>query len=167
MRFEWFVSRRYLASRERRGIISLITVISIGGVACGGVASNRRKRFAVRGLIVGPQFPPVLRGRNGLGRRRSGPRWVGIDNKLAVVRMLPAKVIADFDLAIAAGQLIHQYGHHRLDLRANELPTNPSHERNDSAHKCGLPLFFPQKAHALPHGGRQPTSSENAMFSVA
>ncbi|MCX8036435.1 MAG: ABC transporter permease [Candidatus Sumerlaeia bacterium] len=38
MRFEFFVSRRYLASRERRGIISLITVISIGGVAVGVAA---------------------------------------------------------------------------------------------------------------------------------
>jgi lipoprotein-releasing system permease protein len=38
MRFEFFVSRRYLASRERRGIISLITLISIGGVAVGVAA---------------------------------------------------------------------------------------------------------------------------------
>ncbi len=38
MRFEFFVSRRYLASRERRGIISLITIISIGGVAVGVAA---------------------------------------------------------------------------------------------------------------------------------
>jgi lipoprotein-releasing system permease protein len=38
MRFEFFVSRRYLASRERRGLISLITVISVGGVAVGVAA---------------------------------------------------------------------------------------------------------------------------------
>jgi len=38
MRFEFFVSRRYLASRERRGLISLITFISIGGVAVGVAA---------------------------------------------------------------------------------------------------------------------------------
>lgn len=38
MRFEFFVSRRYLASRERRGLISLITIISIGGVAVGVAA---------------------------------------------------------------------------------------------------------------------------------
>jgi lipoprotein-releasing system permease protein len=38
MRFEFFISRRYLASRERRGIISLITIISVGGVAVGVAA---------------------------------------------------------------------------------------------------------------------------------
>jgi len=38
MRFEFFVSRRYLASRERRGLISLITIISVGGVAVGVAA---------------------------------------------------------------------------------------------------------------------------------
>lgn len=38
MRFELFISRRYLASRERRGLISLITVISVGGVAVGVAA---------------------------------------------------------------------------------------------------------------------------------
>jgi lipoprotein-releasing system permease protein len=38
MRFEFFVSRRYLASRERRGLISLITIISVGGVAIGVAA---------------------------------------------------------------------------------------------------------------------------------
>jgi len=38
MRFEFFISRRYLASRERRGLISLITLISIGGVAVGVAA---------------------------------------------------------------------------------------------------------------------------------
>jgi len=38
MRFELFVSSRYLASRERRGLISLITIISIAGVAVGVAA---------------------------------------------------------------------------------------------------------------------------------
>lgn len=38
MRFEFFISRRYLASRERRGLISLITIISVGGVAVGVAA---------------------------------------------------------------------------------------------------------------------------------
>jgi hypothetical protein len=30
-----------------------------------------------------------------------------------------------------------------------------------------LPPFFSEKPHASSHGGRQPTFTENAMFSVA
>ena len=35
MRFEWFVASRYLRSRRRQSFISIISVISIGGVALG------------------------------------------------------------------------------------------------------------------------------------
>ncbi len=38
MNFEWFVSRRYLAARRRQGFISVITFISVAGVAVGVMA---------------------------------------------------------------------------------------------------------------------------------
>lgn len=38
MYFEWFVSLRYLKAKRRHGFISLITLISIGGVAVGVMA---------------------------------------------------------------------------------------------------------------------------------
>ena len=36
--FEWLIARRYLFSRERKGLISLISLISVGGVAVGVAA---------------------------------------------------------------------------------------------------------------------------------
>lgn len=38
MSYEWFVSRRYLAAKRKQTFISLITWISIGGVAVGVTA---------------------------------------------------------------------------------------------------------------------------------
>ena len=38
MRLEWFVARRYLASRRGRGFLSLITLIAMGGVFVGVMA---------------------------------------------------------------------------------------------------------------------------------
>jgi len=38
MNFEWFVSRRYLAARRKQGFISVITFISVAGVAVGVMA---------------------------------------------------------------------------------------------------------------------------------
>jgi len=38
MRFEWFVGRRYLRAKHKQGFISLITVISLAGVALGVLA---------------------------------------------------------------------------------------------------------------------------------
>lgn len=38
MHFEWFVSRRYLKAKRKKGFISLITVISVVGVAVGVMA---------------------------------------------------------------------------------------------------------------------------------
>ena len=38
IRFEWFVCRRYLAARRRQGFISVITLISVAGVAVGVMA---------------------------------------------------------------------------------------------------------------------------------
>ena len=38
MYFEWFVSLRYLKAKRRQGFISLITLISVGGVAVGVMA---------------------------------------------------------------------------------------------------------------------------------
>ncbi len=38
MRYEWFVSLRYLKARQRQGFISLISVISVSGVAVGVMA---------------------------------------------------------------------------------------------------------------------------------
>ncbi|MFC1837263.1 lipoprotein-releasing ABC transporter permease subunit [Thermodesulfobacteriota bacterium] len=38
MRYEWFISLRYLKTKRRQGFISLITVISIAGVAVGVMA---------------------------------------------------------------------------------------------------------------------------------
>ena len=35
MKFEWFVASRYLRSRRKQSFISIISVISIGGVALG------------------------------------------------------------------------------------------------------------------------------------
>ena len=35
MRFEWFVASRYLRSRRKQSFISIISIISIGGVALG------------------------------------------------------------------------------------------------------------------------------------
>jgi lipoprotein-releasing system permease protein len=36
--FEWLIARRYLFSRERKALISLISLISVGGVAVGVAA---------------------------------------------------------------------------------------------------------------------------------
>ena len=38
MYFEWFVSQRYLRAKQRQGFLSLITIISIGGVLVGVMA---------------------------------------------------------------------------------------------------------------------------------
>ncbi len=38
MYFEWFVSLRYLKAKRRHGFISLITLISVGGVTVGVMA---------------------------------------------------------------------------------------------------------------------------------
>ena len=35
MRFEWFIASRYLRSRRKQSFISIISIISIGGVALG------------------------------------------------------------------------------------------------------------------------------------
>lgn len=37
-RYEWFIARRYLFSRQRRALLSVITVITVGGVALGVAA---------------------------------------------------------------------------------------------------------------------------------
>ncbi len=38
MNFEWFVAGRYLRARRKEKVISIITVISIAGVAAGVMA---------------------------------------------------------------------------------------------------------------------------------
>ncbi|MBI1928162.1 ABC transporter permease, partial [Candidatus Poribacteria bacterium] len=35
MKFEWFIASRYLRSRRKQSFISIISVISVGGVALG------------------------------------------------------------------------------------------------------------------------------------
>ena len=35
MKFEWFVASRYLRSRRKQSFISIISIISIGGVSLG------------------------------------------------------------------------------------------------------------------------------------
>jgi lipoprotein-releasing system permease protein len=48
LHFEWFVSRRYLKSKRKKGFISLITVISVVGVAVGVMAL-----ISVLGVMTG------------------------------------------------------------------------------------------------------------------
>lgn len=48
MHFEWFVSRRYLKAKRKKGFISLITVISVVGVAVGVMAL-----ISVLGVMTG------------------------------------------------------------------------------------------------------------------
>ena len=48
MHFEWFVSRRYLQAKRKKGFISLITVISVVGVAVGVMAL-----ISVLGVMTG------------------------------------------------------------------------------------------------------------------
>ena len=86
MRFELFVSRRYLASRERRGLISLITVISIGGVAVGVAAL-----IVVIGVMDG--FDQELM-----------ERIMGSSSHVTIQRLRQAEGISDYRQVVALAE---------------------------------------------------------------
>ena len=145
-----------------------------GNVACGGVASDGPQRLTVRGLIVGPQSPPVLRGRNGLGWRGNHSRRMRVHNELAVVRMLPAKVIADFDLAIATSRLGVSYPAVEVDLRKRWQHArsvlvafgSPRRGIGEILAREGLTIdeAFHLAINAVPEQGTETVRTEEAVF---
>ena len=50
MNLDWYIARRYLASRKRGRLLSLITWIALGGVTVGGTAL-----IIVIGVMTGMQ----------------------------------------------------------------------------------------------------------------
>ena len=128
---------------------AVLTLVAVGNVAFRTAAFDGKQRPTALGLIIGAQFPPVERRRDGPGRRRRGLRGIGIDDELAIVRMLLVEVIADRHVATATRQHGRQHGHDPFDLRTEKLPANPGRETFDSAHKCGLPRFLSPEAPCL------------------
>jgi len=122
-----------------------------------GSASDGHQGLAVLGLVVGAQFPPVKRRDSGLGRRRHSERGIRIDDKLAIMRMALAKLIADRNVATATGEDGGQHRHQQLDLCTEQLPTNPDGKFFDSTHDSGLPHFLWRRK-PMPHrmGGDNP-----------
>jgi hypothetical protein len=86
------------------------------------------KGSAMPPLIAVTQLLPV---QGGLGRRRRGglnQRGLGIDVKIAVVRMLLAKIVAGMNLRLAPGQDLLQLLDEVLQVLASKFPAEPKHQ---------------------------------------
>jgi hypothetical protein len=79
-------------------------------------------------LIAVTQLLPV---EGGLGRRRRGglsERDLGINIKIAVVRMLLAKIVAGMELGFAPGEDLLQLLDEVLQVLASKFPAEPKHQ---------------------------------------
>jgi hypothetical protein len=105
-----------------------------GGESLSAAAFHWRQRPSVGALVVGAQLPPVqgrLRKRD--GRRLSQGR-LGIDIKVAVVRMLLAKVVAGLRLGLTPGENLLQLLDQLLQVLAGKFPTEPKYQSWYAAH---------------------------------
>ena len=100
---EWFVARRYLASRKGRGFLSLITLIAIGGVAVGVMAL-----LVVIGVMSGLQHDLQ---RKILGANPHGiVLKIGQDVRMDDWRQVVDRVDADPDVSAAAPFIYTEVG---------------------------------------------------------
>jgi len=100
---EWFVARRYLASRKGRGFLSLITLIAIGGVAVGVMAL-----LVVIGVMSGLQHDLQ---RKILGANPHGiVLKIGQDVRMDDWRSVIDRVGADPDVTVAAPFIYTEVG---------------------------------------------------------
>jgi len=109
----------------RRTAMSTATVGRRGAFALSPYGS---KRSAMPLLIAVTQLLPVP---GGLGRRRRGglnQRGLGIDVKIAVVRMLLAKIVAGMNLGLAPGEDLPQLLDEILQVLASKFPAEPKHQ---------------------------------------
>jgi hypothetical protein len=109
----------------RRTAMSTATVGRRGVCALSPYGS---KGSAMPLLIAVTQLLPV---QGGLGRRRRGglnQRGLGIDAKIAVVRMLLAKIVAGMNLGLAPGEDLLQLLNEVLQVLASKFPAEPKHQ---------------------------------------
>ncbi len=106
---------------------AMSTVTSGRGGAC-ALSPHGSKGSAMPLLIAVTQLLPV---QGGLGRRRRGrlnQRGLGIDVKIAVVRMLLAKIVAGMNLGLAPGEDLLQLLDELLQVLASKFPAEPKHQ---------------------------------------
>jgi hypothetical protein len=130
---------------ELAGLATVLEVEELGGgIAVGATASlrqgagtassNRRQRLPMLALILSTQLLPV-QGRD--SRRRHGglsQRGLGINVKVAVVRMLLAKVVARLRFGLTPGENLLQLLDKFLQILAGKFPTEPKHQAWYAAH---------------------------------
>jgi len=92
---------------------------------------DRPQRPSVDALVNGTQPPPVELRRWG---RRLGERRLGIDVKIAVVRMLLSKIIAGMNLGFAPSENLLQLLDEVLQVLASKFPAEPEHQTCYVAH---------------------------------
>ena len=97
-------------------------------------AFHWRQRSSVGALVVGAQRLPVQGGLWGRDGRRLSQGRLGIDVKVAVVRMLLAKVVAGLRLGLTPGENLLQLMDKLLQVLAGKFPTKPKHQSWYAAH---------------------------------
>jgi hypothetical protein len=109
----------------RRTAMSTATVGRRGACALSPYGSQGS---AMPLLIAVTQLQPVP---GGLRRRRRGglnQRGLGIDVKIAVVRMLLAEVVARLRLGLSSGENLLQFSNELLQVLASKFPAEPKHQ---------------------------------------
>ena len=99
----------------------------------GAASANGRQRSTMLTLILSTQLLPV---QGGLGRRRGGlsQGGLGIDVEIAVVRMLPAEVVARLRLGLTSGEDLLQLFDKVLQILASKFPAEPKYQSWYAAH---------------------------------
>jgi hypothetical protein len=126
-------------------LAAIVKVEEIARGAAAGAATSRRReattapldgsqRPTLEALVLAPQLPPVQFRRWGRGSRRLPERRLGIDVKIAVVRMLLAEVVARLNLRLAPRQYLLQLLDEFLQIGAGEFSAEPKHQSWYLAH---------------------------------
>ena len=103
-----------------------------GGQGVSAGTLNRRQRSAVLALVLNQQLPPVQSAGGRRGQLPPGsPR---IDVEIAIVRMLLAKVVAQWGLGLTPGENLLQLIDQLLPILAGKFPTEPKYESWYLAH---------------------------------
>jgi hypothetical protein len=126
-------------------LAAIVKVEEIAWGAAAGAGTSRRReattapldgsqRPTLDALVIGTQLPPVQGGRGGRGARWLGQGRLGINVKIAVVRMLLAEVVARLNLRLAPGQDLLQFLDEFLQIRAGEFSAEPKDQSWYLAH---------------------------------
>ena len=111
--FEWFVAKRYLRARRKQAVISVITVISIVGVAAGvmalviALAINAGFRGTLqRNLLQATAHVSILEKEPGYGIEN----WQGIASKLRAMEHVVEATPSLYGTVLMAGPAVSTGG---------------------------------------------------------